>query len=566
MRCGAYARYSSDLQHPASIDDQLLACRRYADHQHWRLLKEHTYTDEALSGMGVQHRPGYRHLLEAVSTSAPLFDILLVDDLSRLSRDTAEILRLVRVLQTQGIRLVSVADGIETGTKVSKLVLSVKAIMNEAYLDDLRDRTLRGLQGRFMRKLHTGGRIFAYRSVPVIDPTGRLDAAGNPLILGAELIIEPQEADVVRQIFTWFAEGLSLRAIANRLNAAKIAFPSQPTQRGLKRKGWACSAVRVILKNEKYIGRWVYGRRVFMKDPVTGRRRARLRPRSEWQLADYPELRIISDEPWQAVQGRFAELGARYLPRDGKGRLAGRKVGIPSSRGSLFSGLLQCGLCGGGITAVSGSQPRGNQRFGCGFHRNKGSQVCPNGLTVKTSVVEARLAEAIQLRILHPGAIAYLVAAVNKRLQVLCSSEDGHCEVLEDELREVEQGLKNIEQAILAGVVGETTAELLKRYEVRKKQLETRLRESQRRDRNETLCIDQAAIEARIKDLQSLLNTDPLRVNAFLRKHLSHIVCTPIKENGQHFYRARGAARGDEILTLLGLESSYDFRSCGGRI
>src|SRR5690348_16621047 len=181
MRCGAYARFSSDLQHPASIDDQLLACRRYADHHQWQLLEKFVYIDEALSGMGVQHRPGYRRLLEAISISAPPFDILLVDDLSRLSRDTAEILRLVRVLQTQGIRLVSVADGIETGTKVSKLVLSVKAIMNEAYLDDLRDRTLRGLRGRFARKLHTGGRIFGYRSVSVADANGRLDAAGHPL-------------------------------------------------------------------------------------------------------------------------------------------------------------------------------------------------------------------------------------------------------------------------------------------------------------------------------------------------------------------------------------------------
>ena len=113
-------------------------------------------------GSRVDHRPAYRRLLAAVGSSAKPFDVLLVDDLCRLSRDAAEMLRLARVLEYARITLISVADGIETGTKLSKLTLSVKAIFNEQYLDDLRERTLRGLQGRFARGLHTGGRIYGY--------------------------------------------------------------------------------------------------------------------------------------------------------------------------------------------------------------------------------------------------------------------------------------------------------------------------------------------------------------------------------------------------------------------
>ena len=63
MRCGVYTRFSSDLQHPASIEDQQLACQRYADRQGWQILPDHVYADEALSGMGVTHRPAYRRLL-----------------------------------------------------------------------------------------------------------------------------------------------------------------------------------------------------------------------------------------------------------------------------------------------------------------------------------------------------------------------------------------------------------------------------------------------------------------------------------------------------------------------
>ena len=67
MRCGVYTRFSSDSQHPASIDDQLLACRRYAAQQGWQVLGEHEYVDEALSGVGVEHRPAYRRLLAALA-------------------------------------------------------------------------------------------------------------------------------------------------------------------------------------------------------------------------------------------------------------------------------------------------------------------------------------------------------------------------------------------------------------------------------------------------------------------------------------------------------------------
>ena len=250
MRCGVYTRFSSDSQHPASIDDQLLACRRYAAQQGWQVLGAHEYVDEALSGVGVEHRPAYRRLLAALG-SPPPFEVLLVDDLSRLSRDAAEILRLVRLLQGLGVKLISVADGIETGHKLSKLVVSMKAVINELYLDDLRDRTLRGLHGRFARGLHTGGRIYGYRSVPMVDPSGRTDAMGQPLVLGMALAVEPVEARTVRHIFEWFAGGVSLRAIAHRLNAEQIPFPAEPTRRGAKRKGWASSAVRVILLNEK---------------------------------------------------------------------------------------------------------------------------------------------------------------------------------------------------------------------------------------------------------------------------------------------------------------------------
>jgi hypothetical protein len=321
--------------------------------------------------------------------------------------------------------------------------------------------------------------------------------------------------------------------------------------------------VRVILKNEKYIGRWVYGRRIFYKDPLSGRRRARLRPPSEWQTADYPDLQIISKSLWQTDQGRFIEQAERYQSRERNGRLLGRKTGETSAGHALFSGLLQCGVCGGGLTAVSGSRRGGTQRFGCSFHRNKGSQICANDLTVKSSLIEANLLEVIRRKILHPEALTYLVSMVNSRLQDISSSHDRDRETLQIELKQVEEALQNIERAILAGLVGETTGKMLKKYEGRRKDLQAQLSQASQK-LTQTLSVDAETICGKIKKLDKLLNTDSTRVNAFFRKHLSPIVCTPEKENGQRFYRARGAARGQELLALFGIETPFAIRGCGG--
>ncbi len=565
MRCGVYKRFSSDLQHPASIEDQQLACQRYADRQGWQILPDHVYADEALSGMGVTHRPAYRQLLAAVGAPVKPFDVLLVDDLSRLSRDAAEMLRLARLLEYARITLISVADGIETGTKLSKLTLSVKAIFNEQYLDDLRERTLRGLQGRFARGLHTGGRVYGYRSVPVLDTAGRVDAAGQALRVGAELVIEPEEARIVRQIFDLFAAGVSMRAIAHRLNAQAVAFPAAPTRRGVKRKGWAQSAVRVILLNEKYRGQWIFGRRAFIKDPVSGRRRARPRPRSEWQITEQSDLRLIREELWQAVQTRFEQLAGVHGPRRNRGRLEGRHPASPSARTGLFSGLLRCGICGGSLVVINGHPQPEHRRYGCGFHREKGPRVCLNGLSVRVGTVETRLVAALREHVLQPAAIAHLMAGVNKHLAAIHTAREDTRKTVAAELAQIETELRNIENAIVHGLVGPTTAALLRDREARRAALRARLQETERRSVG-PLRVGAAEIRARLDELDALWRQDSTRANAVFRQILEPITMTPVEQNGRRFYRGTGAARGAEMLDRLELAQAVDFGGCGGWI
>jgi site-specific DNA recombinase len=205
-RCAIYARYSSDLQSPTSIEDQHQLCRAYAEHRGWAVVS--LFEDAALSGFGIEHRPGYQQLLAAALSSPAVFEVVLVEDLSRLTRDMAELLRVTTRLRLKGVELVGVSDGIATSQQGAKMHVAVKGLVNELYL-----KTHRGLSGSVARGMSAGGRLYGYRTVPVPREAKPGDR-GTP----ARVEVGTGEAGIVHEIFRAYAQGRSMRAIAQDLN------------------------------------------------------------------------------------------------------------------------------------------------------------------------------------------------------------------------------------------------------------------------------------------------------------------------------------------------------------
>src|SRR5262245_60275667 len=145
MRVAIYARYSSDNQRPESIDDQIQACQRLAATRGYIVDSLHVYKDEAKSG-ALRDRPGLEALLAAAR--ARLFEAVLVDDLSRLSRDNHFLLTLYAEFRFSGVRIISRADSLDSDDDHAKLGFQMRGIVNELYLDDLREKTLRGQKGQ----------------------------------------------------------------------------------------------------------------------------------------------------------------------------------------------------------------------------------------------------------------------------------------------------------------------------------------------------------------------------------------------------------------------------------
>src|SRR3954452_15212345 len=199
MRCALYARYSSDQQREASIEDQLRICRVRAEREGWTVVE--VFADAAISG-ATTLRPGFQALLAAMR--AGQLDVVLAESLDRFSRDQEHIAGFYKQATFAGVRVVTLAEG-----EVSELHVGLKGTMGALYLKDLADRTRRGLEGRVEVGKSGGGNSYGYDVVRSLGPDGR------PLT--GERRINAQETAIVRRIFEDYAAGFSPRAIAKRL-------------------------------------------------------------------------------------------------------------------------------------------------------------------------------------------------------------------------------------------------------------------------------------------------------------------------------------------------------------
>jgi site-specific DNA recombinase len=175
MIAAIYARYSSENQRPESINDQISACRKLAKQRMITISDDHVYSDQAQSGAR-SDRPALAALMAAAGSGE--FDVVLVDDLSRLARDNHLMLSIIAELSFEGIRVVSVADGLDSDDEESTLAIQVRGIFNELQLCDLKKKTLRGQMGQKERGFFVGESTFDYRSVPVGEM--RIDKKGRP--------------------------------------------------------------------------------------------------------------------------------------------------------------------------------------------------------------------------------------------------------------------------------------------------------------------------------------------------------------------------------------------------
>jgi site-specific DNA recombinase len=242
MRAVIYARYSSDLQREASIEDQLSLCSERAKRQGWTVVG--TYTDYATSGADVMNRNGITTLL--ADARAGKFDIVVSEALDRISRDQEDIAGIYKRLRHSEVSIFTLAEG-----QVDELHIGLKGTMNALFLKDLASKIRRGQRGRIKSGFSAGGRSYGYQIVRELSEEGNL--------IRGKRCVNDEEAAVVLRIYTEYTSGKSPRKIAADLNYEGI-----PAPRGGQ---WNASTINGhrgrrngILQNELYKGLLIHNR------------------------------------------------------------------------------------------------------------------------------------------------------------------------------------------------------------------------------------------------------------------------------------------------------------------
>ena len=539
LRCAAYARYSSDLQSPRSIEDQLRICREYANARGFIYLEEHVYVDEALSGVGAD-RPGLNRLLDAALSPTRPFDIILLDDSSRLARNTKDALTFFERLNFAGIRLIAVSQGIDSDNEQAHVLVTVHGMVDSLYVKELAKKTHRGLEGLMLRGQHTGGRCFGYDSVPVPGTTGK------------QLIINESEAAVVRRIFEMSAEGQSLKTIAKTLNSEGV--PSPRPRSGKRYATWCPTCIREMLRRDLYAGKVIWNSSRFVKVPGTNKRVRRARPESEWRIVPHPELQIIDDELWQRVKERQDKLQATYGVRKGGGILIPRSATSPY----LLSGLLKCGSCGANLIIISGYDSSGHHpRYGCSQHFNRGA--CSNALTVRRDWIEGRLLDELQNYVLQRDAVEYVLGEFGNQMKNAFASLTNKMAQMRERKQKLEGELRRLAETAAATGPSSFLIEAINEREQQLRDLSDQLLAGGANSVDAHLSDIRNFIMGKMGNLRALLAGDPAPARKELLKHVSEIRMMPQVGHGKGHYVAKGEWRllGNEQDTLPALESAH---------
>jgi DNA invertase Pin-like site-specific DNA recombinase len=440
LRVAIYARYSSDNQRDASIADQLRVCREFAARQGWAVIQE--FTDHAISGATLL-RSGFQSLMRDALNQR--FDVVLAEALDRFSRDQEDTAGLFKRLTFAGVNIVTLAEG-----DITHLHVGLKGTMNALFLKDLADKTRRGLRGRVELGKSGGGLCYGYRVARATH-----EGAGT-----GDREIVPAEAEVIRRIFRDYAAGVSPKALAKQLNAERCPGPGgaawdPSTIHGNPARGTG------ILNNELYVGRLVWNRLRYVKDPDTGKRVSRPNPPSDWVTTDVPQLRILDDELWNRVKARQLEMRRVTSSGDPKRFNQARRPKY------LFSGLTKCADCGGGYVMYW------RDRLACFGARCRGT--CTNRLTITRQEVEDRVLVALRDKLMRRDLFEDFCQEYVRELNRLRMEHRAGLSGARTELARVEREIRKLVQAIKDGVSARSIKDELLSLEARKTELQSRL-------------------------------------------------------------------------------------------
>ena len=331
---------SDSIQNQHSINQKHL---EYLREQGEQIESVTVYSDDGYAG-GNFKRPRYQALIRDIESGK--INCIIFKDNSRLGRNYPELGRLMEdYFPQKGVRVISVLnnlDSVKDPRGYCSAIVSFSNIVNDDYIRQLSIKikctlTMKRERGEFIGNYAP----FGYQK----DPADR-----------HRLVVDEEQAEIVRKIFDWYEDGMSASSIAKRLNAMQIMTPGDfkirdgcksfitHDRNSSKLHAWTTTTIATILKNEVYIGNMVQGKH---KSVSYRSKKMMLTDESEWTVVEGTHTPIISDEQFAIIHERFA-----------------RRTRISPGKTHVYplSGLVSCGACGHRMNRVVS---QGYARYRC---------------------------------------------------------------------------------------------------------------------------------------------------------------------------------------------------------
>ena len=426
LKAALYLRRSKEEHQAASIDVQSGEGARYVAEHGGTLAPEHIFSDADHGRAEFKKRPALIAMLNAAERHA--FDVVVVRDESRLGGDTNRTSLFMSDLLDAGVRLFYyfTDEEVTIDGAVDKFMINVRNFASELEREKISQRTHEHLLTKARKGLNVGGRVYGYDNVEVKLGEQRVRV---------EYKINEDQATIVREMFRRYAAGEGLRTIAKDFNLRGVA-PPRAGKRGTG--SWSFGSIREMVRRDRYRGLIVWGKR---EKTYKGGTKVRIaRAEAEWITIEAPELRIVDEQTWSAVQALTSK----------RERLTTTTVRGPRAR-YLLSGFSRCAQCGGPIKVANGKVSYDNVKvYGCAWYKDRGSAVCSNALRRPVASVDAAVLGWIRENVLREEVIAEALRELRRRLAERAPTADTEAPELEAQAKKLRAEIERLGDAIVS--------------------------------------------------------------------------------------------------------------------
>lgn len=472
----AYGRYSTDMQREESIDAQFRAIEDYCKRNEIELIS--TYADEGISGT-TDNRPEFQRMIKDAELGA--FDYVIVHKLDRFSRSKYDSAIYKRKLKLAGVQLLSVLENLD-GSPESIILESVLEGMSEYYSKNLSREVKKGKKENALKCKFNGG------TVPL----------GYDIDENKNYVINLYEAEIIKIIFDMYGNNYGYKDIMDTLNSK-----GYKTKTG---KSFTRNSFFEILRNEKYIGTYVYSKEDFDGFAKKRNYHRKKKDKKDMIYIENGVPAILDKEAWDKAQVRIEKY--KHLPRN-----------IKDSRYYILTGLLYCAECG---SPMSGNTIKNG--YGNPYHYYK----CNNRVRTRACKSVSVRADKIEKQVLDCFDDVIFTkhnkAEVLESMMLFLNKPDTKIDKtagLKKELQEVNKQLDNILNAILNGISSPTVQEKLNELEKKKKNLTESI------SKYESKKINPQPLEAQIRDFlnshNSIYNFTPREQSTILKAFIDRI-------------------------------------------